>query len=156
VSVEILIYTSTREEFIRGMCATALPDGRLLATYDQEDDRLIPLPGVYIDEIGSLTKTEAKLGRHGAILEPAVMLDGHHVNILITGDIEQMITAGLPQVSKDGATLGVFERTHLLRLIRGLEWERESRAGEPSGYIGPNGVKLFDPAKVGRRRRIWA
>jgi hypothetical protein len=60
-----------------------------------------------------------------------------------------MLTAGLPQVGT------VFERTHILALIPGLQWSALSNEGEPPGYLGPQGVKLFDRSAVNARARVW-
>ena len=158
--IEILAWTPTSEMFVQGMTTTKLPVEGVppehwpaLCTLDGET--LVPLPGIAIDEIGEIVKTPAVLDENDEVVTPSVIVTGHHVNLLAHGAIAEMLTAGLPQTDEEGNRLGLFHRTHLLSLIPGLEWEEISQAGEPAGYVGPNGVKLFDPATVNTRRRVW-
>jgi hypothetical protein len=147
--IEILVYVPTREEFIQGMTSTYLPDGTPLATIT-ETGSLLYVPGLHVDEIGNLVKKESVFV-NGIPTTPPEIVYGHHVNILIAGGaLEELLTEGMPTEGN------VFERTRILSLIPGLVWEDISRAGEPPGYVGPNNVKLFDPANVKNRRRIWA
>ena len=153
--IEVLAYVPTREQFITGMTTTALPDGRMLATYNEEFAQLIPVDGLNIDEIGSIVKVPPVLDIDGNEITPAVVIDGHHVNLLIYGELENLLLAGKDQVDENGFLLPLFERTNILSLIPGLTWEATSQAGEPPGYVGPNGVKLFDPSVINHRNRIW-
>jgi hypothetical protein len=158
MSIEIFAWCSTRELFVTGMTTTALPDGSMLATLS-EDGLLIPHQGVIIDEIGPITKTPATEDT------PAVVIEGHHVNLLAIDPIVAVLMQGppdaegnptvLPQYDADGKLLGVFERTNILSLIPGMVWTPIPGPGVPGGYEGPNGVCLFDPAVVHNRARVW-
>jgi hypothetical protein len=158
MSIEIFAWCSTRQLFIDGMTTTALPDGSMLATLD-ENGNLIPHQGVIIDEIGPITKTPATEDT------PAVVIAGHHVNLLAIDPIVALITMGppdaegnptvLPQYDEDGNLLPLFQRTNILTLIPDLVWTPIPAPGVPGGYEGPNGVCLFDPAVVKDRARVW-
>jgi hypothetical protein len=158
MSIEIFAWCSTRELFVTGMTTTAFPDGSMLATLD-ENGNLIPHEGVIIDEIGPITKTPATEDT------PAVVIAGHHVNLLAIDPIVALLMQGppdeegnptvLPQYDEDGNLLGVFERTNILSLIPGMVWTPIPGPGVPGGYEGPNGVCLFDPAVVNNRARVW-
>lgn len=152
MTFEILVYCPTRELFIQGMTTTTLPDGQALATFDEESNTLIPTNGVQMDEIGPITK----YGPPDADGNPTTTtVPGHHVNFRVYGDLAAMLTQGLPQINSDGTPISLFERTHILDLIPGLEWKPITQAGVPAGYEGPNGVRLFDPAVVNNRARVW-
>lgn len=167
--IEILAWCPDRATFVNGMTTTRLPvqigtdeegnpimgEGPTLATLADDGETLIPLPGVAIDEIGEIVKTPAVFDEEGNVITPPVFVVGHHVNLLAFGSMADMLTSGRPQTDEDGNQLGLFVRTNLLSMIPGLEWEEISQAGEPPGYVGPNGVKLFDPAVVNQRRRVW-
>jgi hypothetical protein len=158
MSIEIFAWCSTRELFVAGMTTTALPDGSMLATLGA-DGTLIPHQGVIIDEIGPITKTPATEDT------PAVVIEGHHVNLLAIDPIVALLMMGppdaegnptvLPQYDEDGKLLGVFQRTNILSLIPGMVWTPIPGPGVPGGYEGPNGVCLFDPAVVKDRARVW-
>ena len=132
--VEALCWCPDRDCFRQGITSQVFPDGTPLATLD--GDRLIPAPGVHIDEIGAIQRGETTI-------------NGHHVNIAATDAVAAMLTAGLPQAGT------IFERTHILSLIPGMEWSALSAEGEPPGFIGPENVKLFDRSTVSTRARIW-
>ena len=163
-NIEIFAWCSSRELFVTGMTTTALPDGSMLATLD-ENGALIPHAGVIIDEIGPVTKVPAVLDKDGNELTPAVVVEGHHVNLVAYGEMAQMLTMGppdaegyptqLPQYDEDGKLLSVFQRTNILQLIPGMVWTPIPGPGVPGGYEGPNGVCLYDPAVVNSRARVW-
>lgn len=141
MTFEILVYCPTREMFVAGMTTTQLPDGRTLATLDDAGN-LIPVEGVQMDEIGDIWKGETKIA-------------GHHVNFRVYGELAKMLTQGLPQTDETGALLSLFDRTRILTLIPGLTWVPTTVAGVPEGYEGPNQVRLFDPAIIATRSRVW-
>jgi len=158
MTIEIFAWCSSRELFVTGMTTTALPDGSMLATVD-EQGRLIPHEGVIIDEIGPVTKVPATEDT------PAVIIAGHHVNLMATGAIASMLMMGppdaegnpttLPQYDDEGKLLSVFQRTNILSLIPGMVWTAIPSPGVPGGYEGPNGVCLFDPGAVHNRARVF-
>jgi hypothetical protein len=164
MAIEIFAWCSTRELFVTGMTTTALPDGSMLATLD-ENGNLIPHQGVIIDEIGPITKTPAVLDEDGNVITPAVVIAGHHVNLLAIDPIVALLMMGppdaegnptvLPQYDEDGNLLPLFQRTNILTLIPDLVWTPIPGPGVPGGYEGPNGVCLFDPAVVHDRARVW-
>ena len=163
-NIEIFAWCSSRELFVTGMTTTALPDGSMLATLS-EDGALIPHEGVIIDEIGPVTKVPAVYDEDGDIVTPAVVIAGHHVNLMATGAIASMLIMGppdaegnpttLPQYDAEGNLLGLFVRTNILTLFPGLVWTPIPGPGVPGGYEGPDEVCLFDPAVVHNRARVF-
>lgn len=164
MNIEIFAWCSSREAFVTGMTTTTFPDGSTLATLD-ENENLIPHAGVIIDEIGPVTKVPAVLDAEGNEVTPAIMVGGHHVNLVATGEIANMLVQGppdaegtpttLPQYDEDGNLLSVFQRTNILYMIPGMEWTPLPSEGVPPGYEGPNGVVLFDPSAVRARARVF-
>mgnify|MGYP007001754136 CR=1 FL=1 len=140
--IDLMVWAATREQFIKGMVENGL------ATF--EDDVLLPTDGVLIDELGPVTKTPATFDAEGTELTPAVIVDGHHVNLRAYGQFAQQVTYGLKQEGD------VFQRTHLLQIVQDLDFVPITEDGVPPGYEGPNGVRLFDPGVVNIPRRIWA
>jgi hypothetical protein len=134
--IDLMVWAPTREQFITGMVQNGL------ATY--EDDILTPTDGVLIDELGPITKAPATEET------PAVIVDGHHVNLRAHGQFAEQVTYGLKQEGD------VFERTHLLQIIQDLDFKPITEEGVPAGYEGPNGVRLFDPGVIKLRARVWA
>jgi len=163
-NIEIFAWCSTRELFVQGMTTTSLPDGSMLATLS-EDGNLIPHYGIIIDEIGPIAKVAATYDAEGNILTPAVVIEGHHVNLIAYGEVAAILVMGppdeegfpttLPQYDEDGDLLSVFERTNILSLIPDLVWTAIPGPGVPGGYEGLNGVCLFDPASVNSRARVF-
>ena len=164
MNIEIFAWCSTRELFVTGMTTTALPDGSMLATLD-DNGNPIPHSGIIIDEIGPITKVPATYDAEGNILTPAVVIEGHHVNLVAYDEVAAILVMGppdaegnpttLPQYDEEGNLLGVFERTNILTLIPDLVWTPIPGPGIPGGYEGPNGVCLFDPAVVHNRARVF-
>ena len=158
MTIEIFAWCSSRELFVQGMTTTTFPDGSTLATLS-EDGNLIPHEGVIIDEIGPVVKVPATEDT------PAVIIAGHHVNLMATGAIASMLIMGppdaegnpttLPQYDDEGSLLSVFVRTNILSLIPGMVWTAIPGPGIPGSYEGPNGVCLFDPAVVHQRARVF-
>ena len=157
-NIEIFAWCSSRELFVTGITTTTFPDGSTLATLD-DNGNLIPHEGVIIDEIGPVVKVPATEDT------PAVIIAGHHVNLMATGAIASMLIMGppdaegnpttLPQYDAEGNLLSVFVRTNILSLIPDLAWTAIPGPGVPGGYEGPNGVCLFDPAVVHNRARVF-
>lgn len=141
--IDLMVWAQTREQFIKGMVESGL------STY--EDDILTPTDGVLIDELGPITKTPATYDEDGNEVTPAIIVDGHHVNLRAYGEFAEQVTYGLPQEEGD-----VFERTHLLQIIQDLSFVPITEKGVPEGYEGPNGVRLFDVSAVNIPRRVWA
>lgn len=140
--IDLMVWASTREQFIKGMVENGL------ATY--EDETLLPTEGVMIDQLGPITKTPGAYDEEGNEKVPPVIVGGHHVNLRAYGQFAKQVTYGLPQEGD------VFERTHLLQIVRDLDFKPITEDGVPPGYEGPNGVRLFDPGVVSYPRRVWA
>jgi hypothetical protein len=147
--IEFFAYASYRSQFVAGMTNTLLPDGTPLCTLAEDGETLIPVPGVSIDEIGPVTKTPAVIDKDGNEVTPAVVITGHHANIRVTGPVAELLANGMPTEGD------VFQRTRLLNLVPGMVEKPAMAKGVPAGYVGPNGVRLFDPVLVTTPYRIW-
>jgi hypothetical protein len=149
MTIEIFAWCSSRELFITGMTTTTFPDGSTLATLS-EDGNLIPHEGVIIDEIGAIEKTPAVMNPDGSIQTPALMVPGFHVNLMATGELADMLTAGCPAAGT------IFERTNISSLMPGMKWDAVTKDGVPAGFVQPDtGVRLFDPADVKSPARVF-
>jgi hypothetical protein len=71
------------------------------------------------------------------------------VNIRVVGEIADMLTVGMPTEGN------VFERTRILQMVPGMVFTPSMNNGVPEGYVGPNGVRLFDPAVIATPYRVW-
>lgn len=143
MTLDLMVWCADRKHFIDGMVAYGF------ATLDK-DGNLVPIADVLIDEIGPVTKTPGVYDEDGKEITPPVIVDGHHVNIRVTGKFAEQVTAGRPQ---EGT---VFERTAVLSMIPELKWEPINEKGVPGGYVGVHGVRLYDPAAVNLPIRVWA
>jgi len=153
--IEFLLWAPDRETFTATLPTITLPDGRPIARLPAEDEEpadggsLMWIEGIACSEIGPVIKTPAVLDEDGEEIEPAIVVPGHHANVLATGAIAALLTAGMP------AEGSIFARTRLIQLLGGeLVWQ-ESEVGEPPGYVGPSGVKISDPAVVDHRARVF-
>ncbi len=148
MNILIYVWTPTRDMFVEGMTSTMLPDETPLATLN--DGVLVPHANVVIDEIGAIEKTPAVINPDGSIQTPAVMVPGFHVNLMATGALADMLTAGCP------ATGTIFERTNISSLMPGMKWDAVTKDGVPAGFVQPDtGVRLFDPAEVKTPARVF-
>lgn len=122
-----------------------------------DGDKLVPLPGVNISEIGPITKVPGVYDEDGNELSPPTIIPGHHVNFRIGPEMADFLRSGLPQYDADGNLLTVWERTHLLDLIPELTETTLTEIGEDgqTGYVGLSGLKLYDPRVVTRQSRRW-
>lgn len=150
--IEYLLWAPDRATFIATMAALTLPDGRRLAYLaipnEPGGNDIYFIEGCECSEIGLVVKTPAVLDDDGNVVEPAVIVGGYHVNMHAYGWLAELLTDGMP------AEGGVFERTRILDLLGDMDWE-PSAVGEPPGYVGRSGVKIFDPATVNHRVRVW-
>jgi hypothetical protein len=144
----VLIWAPDRATFIDGMLKAGF------ATLD-EDGNPIWHPEAQVDEIGPIT-TYGEASTPGED-PPSVTVTGHHVNLRGWGELTEMLSAGLPQTNADGSLKSLLvERTRILTVVPGCEWEKLPNKGVPSGYKGPHGVVLIDPAAVKTPHRVWA
>lgn len=154
--VEILLWALTREIFANTMAGLTLPDGRHIAWLATEDEpgptptsSIRTLEVILCDEIGEVLKTPAVLDEEGNEITPPVIVPGYHVNMVATGWLAEMLTAGMP------AEGDIFTRTRILELLGEMNWQ-PSAVGEPAGFVGTSGVKISDPDIVNHRARRWA
>lgn len=148
--IDFFVYIPNRAQFVLAMTTTLLPDGRPICTLSNDgEDRLIPVQGVILDEIGAVVKKLPVFDADDVEITPAEIIDGHHVNIRVYGEIAAMLTDGMPTEGD------VFQRTRILSLIPGMVFVPAMNNGVPYGYVGPNNVRLFDPALVATPNRVW-
>lgn len=154
--VEILLWAPDRETFANTMASLTLPGGQHIAWLATEDEpgptptsSIRTLEVILCDEIGEVVKTPAVLDEEGNIVTPAVIVPGYHANLVATGWLAEMLTAGMPTEGD------IFTRTRILDLLGTMNWQ-PSAGGEPAGYVGTSGVKIFDPTVINHRARRWA
>lgn len=155
-SIEMLLWAPDRETFANTMAGLTLPGGQHIAWLATEDEpgptpasSIRTLDVILCDEIGEVVKTPAVLDEEGNVVTPAVIVPGYHVNMVATGWLAEMLTAGMP------AEGDIFTRTRILELLGTMNWQ-PSEVGEPAGYAGTRGVKIFDPNIINQRARRWA
>lgn len=127
------------------------------------DEDINPIVSVQIDEIGSIVQTPAVINPVTMqVTTPAVLFPGYYVNVRYYGDSEAALIGDLPQTDSEGNLLDLFDRTHLLDLAYQraqitLTWSAFSNDPLPPGYMDIlTTVKLYDPAMVPNRSRVWA
>lgn len=154
--IEMLLWALTREIFANTMAGLTLPGGQHIAWLATEDEpgptptsSIRTLDVILCDEIGEVVKTPAVLDEEGNEITPAVVVPGYHANLVATGWLAEMLTAGMPT---EGT---IFERTRILELLGTMNWQ-PSAMGELAGYVGTSGVKIGDPGSVNHRARRWA
>lgn len=153
--IEMLLWAPSREIFANTMAELTLPGGQhiaWMATEDEpgaENNSIRTIDTILCSEIGTVVKTQAILDEGGNEITPAELVPGYHVNMVATGWLAEMLTIGLP------STGTIFERTRILSLLGTMNWQ-PSAVGEPEGYVGTSGVKIFDPSIINNRARIWA
>ena len=142
--VEFLLWAPDAETFASTMATLTLPDGQHFAWIATEEEpgpehnsTIRTIDVVLCSEIGEVQKQDG------------TPVPGYHVNMVAAGWLADMLTEGLPQ---EGS---FFERTRILELLGAMEWQ-PSAVGEPEGYVGTSGVKIYDPSSVDHRARVWA
>ena len=158
--IEFLAWAETRDEFIAAITTTYFP-GTQIPLASVVKGLLIPTDGIRIDEIGPITKAPAiyadghgPMSEDPQIVTPAEVVEGWHVNFYCYGWVADLLIDGLEQTDSEGNLLGLFERTRINALLPQLTSD-PSTDGVPEGYIGPKGLKVFDPNIVNNRNRIW-
>ncbi len=154
--IEMLLWAPDRETFAATMAGLTLPGGQHIAWLATEDEpgptptsSIRTLEVILCDEIGEVVMTPAVLDEEGNEITPAVIVPGYHVNMVATGWLAAMLTAGMPTEGD------IFTRTRILDLLGTMNWQ-PSAVGEPAGYVGTSGVKIFDPNIINQRARRWA
>jgi hypothetical protein len=97
--------------------------------------------------LGAVTKVPGTYDDEGQEIAPPVIIEGHHVNLYAVGDLAGLLTAGMPDEGD------VFARTHILSLLGDMDWQ-PSAVGEPAGFVGSSGVKIFDLATINLPARV--
>jgi hypothetical protein len=100
----------------------------------QDDGTLLPSPGIWIDVIGSVVKTDAVLAEDGTEITPAVMDDRYHVNFRLD-----------PSVSWEALAIAWTANGTLDSNPDATEVARKM-----------TGVALIDPDSIHSNTRMWA
>jgi hypothetical protein len=173
--VDVLAWAPDKKTWEQAITTTIVAStGQPLATYAYGEDgrqimppQLLPHDGLSIDEIGEIY--DPSVSPPGTppedMVPPTLAAPGWHVNLLFQTPLAEILTEGLPQTGMGPIDpevgrarmvfLPLFERTHFLTLFPDAVWQ-EDASGVPGGYMGTKGLKLFDPASVKSRTRIWA
>lgn len=152
--IEYLLWAPDRATFAATISALTLPDGSHIARLPEEGEEapdggsVVTVECCECSEIGPIMKTPAVLNDDGNEVAPAEIVPGYHVNMRAYGWLADLLTDGMLTEGN------VFERTRILDLLGAMDWE-PSAVGEPPGYVGRSGVKIFDPATVNHRARVW-
>ena len=167
MNLEVLAWAPSVKEWEQAITTYIVPaDGLPLASYAYDMDGvqilppvLVPHAGLNIDEIGEIPAVYgpppegSDMGTVGDLIKPAV--EGFHVNLRFHEPLAEALTEGISQVDEEGNPLPLFDRTNFLVLFPDAIWHQDE-SGVPGGYVGTKGLKLFDPAMVATRHRIWA
>jgi len=154
--VEILLWAPSQAVFAATMDGLRLPDGRRIAWLATEEmppaeatNSICTIDEVGCSEIDVMVKRGTITDEAGNEVEVSTVVPGYHANLVAYGWLAELLTAGLP------AEGTLFERTRILSLLGQMDWQ-PSAVGEPAGYVGASGVKIFDPAGINQRAREWA
>lgn len=140
--ITILLHAPSQASYIATMLAIRLPSGDQIAWQLSDSEALAYHADVFVAELGEIMKEQPVLDIDGNVVTPAVVVRGHHVNFWIGGDLEKMLTAGMP------ASGTIFERTRILALLGNMTWRPITAEGVPEGYEGTSGIRIFDPSVV--------
>lgn len=146
--IEYLVWAPDRETFITDMLAQRLPGDRPICRLPEGDEQpadggsLIWIDGIAAKEWGAVVKTPGTYDDEGAEITPPVVIPGHHVNLLACAWLAEFLNAG-----------GGW--TAILGLLGEVAWQPSS-VGEPEGWVGTSGVKLFPATQVTTRACVWA
>ena len=142
--LELMLWAPTLQTIIDGMVKYGF--GSYVTNSLTKQTEFQPHPEAQMDVIGDI------------VISKGVTTGGVHVNMRGWGGLEAQMTKGLPQTDGKGQLLPLFERTHILDFIPGIKYTPLpiKNSSLASGYMGPDGVLLFDPAMIVNRRRIWA
>lgn len=93
----------------------------------------------------------------GGILQtPAVMVTGFHINVWVSGPLEDEMIFGLNQYDQDGNLLSVFDRTWAVQIFQ-LTWQDANPlTGVPAGYRNQYGVSYIDLADLNSPSNVRA
>lgn len=117
-------------------------------------------PNVFTDEYsdsieiftswnGVVISTQAVTDNEGNIITPAVVIDGWHTNVRVSGQIEKEMTHGLNQYDQDGNLLSVWDRTWAAQVFSLTEVGTDPITKFPTGYRSDRfGVRYCDFADL--------
>lgn len=147
--ITILLHAPSKEVYDATMVAVRLPDGTPIAQALPASDppvgtdgALVYHPDMLVAELGAIMKAQPVIDIDGNVLKPAVVVPGHHVNVWVGGDLEKLLTDGLPS---EGT---IFQRTRIRALLGRTTRQPADETGVPTGYEGSSGVRIFDVSEV--------
>ena len=107
-----------------------------------ENDNLVPAPGIDIDAIGAMVVTPGTYGKNGRELTPPVLDNRYHLNMRVSGAV-------LARRNSGG-----FAKWK----VTALNWTNMGKADMANkAEVGASlfGVCLIDPASVNSPARVW-
>lgn len=147
-TIEYLCWAPDRETFVTAMLAQRLPGDRPICRLPEDDEALsdgsslVWIDGIACHEIGAVVKTPAVYDDAGNEVEPAVMVEGYHVNLMAYGWLAEFLDSR-------GGWSGIVD------LLGEMEWQA-SEVGEPEALAGTSGVKIYPAMAVNHRAATWA
>lgn len=105
---------------------------------------------------GLIIKTPAVLDEDGNEVTPAVMVDGWHCNVRVTGQLVAEMTHGLSQYTAGGSLKSVFDRTWATHIFQLNQQPADTATGFPAGYRSAQGVTYSDMAKINTPANVRA
>ncbi len=109
-----------------------------------DEDNLVPAPGVNIDVLGPVVITAAVLDDEGNVVTPAVLDNRHHVNLRITAP-------ALTNTDADG-----YENWKLTAIKWTENGEPDTEINAEESALKLANVALIDPATIKSPARVWA
>lgn len=141
--IEYLSWSPDRDVFLATMIDLINPvTGTPLASIDPDTGALVASEFVRIDEIGAVVKIAATYDFEGVELTPAVLVEGHHVNLVAYGTLAAVLDAG-------GGWQGIFP-------LLGEMAEVPAEDGVAPAWQGTSGMKIYEASAVNDRARVWA
>lgn len=129
VRLEYLAHCPDRATLVAVMAALQNPlTGEPLATLI--GDSLFPSEGLWIDEIGPVTKPDG------------TVVPGHHVNLCAVGRLAALLNA-------NGGWTAIFP------LLGDMQEMPQSDDGVPQGWQGTSGMRIFPRSAVDHSARVW-
>lgn len=149
---EIMIWAPSRPALDDALTRIRLPDGRPLA--ENADGETAFIDGLHVDHIGPIEKKPAVAGPDdddgiAEIVTDAVVVPGHHANLLI---VDPLLTA-LDDMLPDGPT--PTDRLIASGLLGAMSLKGRGSRNEPEGWAGASAIRLYDPSSIDDRKRIW-
>jgi len=115
-------------------------------------------PGIEVSTSwnGQVVKTPAVLDGNGNETTPAVIVNGWHCNVRVTGPLVAEMTYGLDQFDEDGNLKSIFDRTWATNIFQLTYQEADPATGFPAGYRNASGtVSYADPPDFSSPSLVW-